>query len=49
LSVAQKRRVLQARLEKCLDIPYVKRLGNIRVLTGERAYLRWKVKSDIQL
>lgn len=27
----------------------MKRLGNLRILTDERAFLRWKVKSDIKL
>ena len=49
MSVAQKRRVLQKRLEKCLQIPVMKKLGSIRLLTGERAFLRWKVKVDTKL
>ena len=40
---------MQSRLEKCFDIPIMKKLGSIRILNEERAFLRWKVKSDSTL
>ena len=45
----QRLNTVQKRLEKLLDLPIVKKLGRLRLLNKQRAFLRWKVKTDIKL